>query len=64
MLVCAETTRELRRRGELIGTNDPWWIGCAALRVGLPVLTANVADFQRIDGLGSRGLPVSPRASP
>lgn len=49
--VYARVVRELRRRGELIGTNDVW-IGCASLQLGIPVVTANVADFRRIDGLG------------
>jgi tRNA(fMet)-specific endonuclease VapC len=50
-LVYARVVRELRRRGELIGTND-LWIGCTSLRLGIPIVTANVADFRRIDGLG------------
>lgn len=49
--VYARVARELRRRGELIGTND-LWIGCTSLRLGIPIVTANVADFRRIDGLG------------
>jgi tRNA(fMet)-specific endonuclease VapC len=49
--VYARVVRELRRRGELIGTND-LWIGCTSLRLGIPILTANLADFRRIDGLG------------
>ncbi|WP_258043805.1 type II toxin-antitoxin system VapC family toxin [Mycobacterium kansasii] len=47
----ARIVRELRRRGELIGSND-LWIGCTSLLLGIPILTANVADFRRIDGLG------------
>ena len=47
----AKVVRELRRRGELIGTND-LWIGCASLRLGIPIVTANVEHFRRIDGLG------------
>ncbi|HEY1842921.1 MAG TPA: type II toxin-antitoxin system VapC family toxin [Mycobacterium sp.] len=50
-LVYARVVRELRRRGELIGSND-LWIGCASLRLGIPIVTANRADFRRIDGLG------------
>lgn len=50
-LTYARVSRELRRRGELIGTND-LWIGCTSLRLGIPVVTANVAHFQRISGLG------------
>lgn len=47
----ARVSQELRRRGELIGTND-LWIGCTSLRLGIPVVTADVAHFQRISGLG------------
>lgn len=50
-MVYAKVVRELRRRGELIGAND-LWIGCTSLRLGIPIVTANVADFRRIDGLG------------
>lgn len=50
-LVYARVTGRLRRRGELIGTND-LWIGCTSLRLGIPIVTANLADFRRIDGLG------------
>jgi predicted nucleic acid-binding protein len=50
-LVYARVARELRRRGELIGAND-LWIGCTSLRLGIPIVTANTADFRRIDGLG------------
>lgn len=50
-LTYARVTRELRNRGELLGSND-LWIGCSSLQLGIPVLTANPADFRRIDGLG------------
>jgi tRNA(fMet)-specific endonuclease VapC len=50
-LVYARVVGELRRRGELIGAND-LWIGCTSLRLGIPIVTANVTDFRRIDGLG------------
>lgn len=50
-LVYARIVRELRRRGDLIGNND-LWIGCTSLRLGIPIVTANFADFRRIDGLG------------
>ncbi len=50
-LVYARVVRQLRRRGELIGTND-LWIGCTSLRLGIPIVTANTSDFRRIDGLG------------
>jgi tRNA(fMet)-specific endonuclease VapC len=49
--VYARVVRELRRRGELIGTND-LWIGCTSLRLGIPIVTDNVEHFRRIDGLG------------
>jgi tRNA(fMet)-specific endonuclease VapC len=49
--VYARVVRELRHRGELIGAND-LWIGCTSLRLGIPIVTANTADFRRIDGLG------------
>ncbi|WP_343709806.1 type II toxin-antitoxin system VapC family toxin [Mycobacterium sp.] len=49
--VYAKVIRALRRRGEMIGAND-LWIGCTSLRLGIPIVTANPADFQRIDGLG------------
>jgi len=50
-VVYAQVVRQLRGRGELIGTND-LWIGCTSLRSNMPILTANVADFRRIVGLG------------
>lgn len=53
-LIYARTVRELRRRGELIGTND-LWIGCTSLRLGIPIVTANAEHFRRIDGLGIVG---------
>jgi len=49
--VYARVVRELRRRGELIGSND-LWIGCTSLQLGIPIVTANTVDFRRIDGLG------------
>jgi len=49
--VYARVVRELRRRGELIGSND-LWIGCTSQRLGIPIVTANTADFRRIDGFG------------
>jgi predicted nucleic acid-binding protein len=50
-LVYARVAQGLRRRGELIGTND-LWIGCTSLRMGMPIVTANGEHFRRIDGLG------------
>lgn len=43
-------TRDLRKAGRLIGTND-LWIAASSVRHGLPLVTANPADFGRIDGL-------------
>lgn len=48
--VYARTVRELRLVGRLIGTND-LWIGASSLRHGLPLLTANVEEFRRLEGL-------------
>ena len=50
-LVYARVVRDLRRRGQLIGTND-LWIGCTSLQLGIPLVTANWEHFRRIDGLG------------
>jgi predicted nucleic acid-binding protein len=49
-LIYAAVARELRHRGRLIGGND-LWIGATSLRYGLPVLTADVEHFRRIEGL-------------
>ena len=49
-LTYGRLTRALRRQGRLIGTND-LWIAAASLRHGLPLVTANPADFSRVDGL-------------
>lgn len=49
-LVYAGLVRDLRSRGSLIGTND-LWIGSSSLRYGLPLVTANVDHFRRLDGL-------------
>lgn len=43
-------TRSLRGLGRLIGTND-LWIAAVSLRYGLPLVTANPAEFGRIPGL-------------
>jgi tRNA(fMet)-specific endonuclease VapC len=48
--VYAGIVRDLRGRGRLIRAND-LWIGSAAVRYGLPLVTANVDEFRRIDGL-------------
>lgn len=49
-LVYAGVVRSLRHRGLLIGTND-LWIGASSLRFRLPVVTADVEHFRRIEGL-------------
>lgn len=49
-LVYAGLVRDLRSRGLLIGAND-LWIGASSLRHGLPIATANVEHFRRIEGL-------------
>ena len=49
-LTDAGVTRELRRRGELMGTSD-LWIAATSLRHGLALVTADKADFARVDGL-------------
>lgn len=46
----AELASTLMRQGQLIGPND-LIIGATALYHGFPVLTGNVAEFQRISGL-------------
>ena len=43
-------TRSLRLRGALIGAND-LWIAATSLRHGLPLVTADVERFRRIEGL-------------
>lgn len=49
-LLYGRIARQLRESGQLIGSND-LWIACTSLRHGLPVVTADVNHFQRIDGL-------------
>ena len=46
----AEVFASLRNRKLTIGPND-LWIGVAALRVGVPLLTRNVRELSRIEGL-------------
>lgn len=41
---------KLSRRGELIGAND-LWIAAHARAAGLTVVTNNVREFQRVEGL-------------
>lgn len=49
-LIYAQITRQLRGKGQLIGTND-LWIASTALRHQTPLVTSNMADFARITGL-------------
>lgn len=42
--------RLLKASGNLIGTND-LWIGCHALALGLPLVSRNHSDFERIPEL-------------
>ena len=49
-LTYARLTRNLRASGRMIGTND-LWIAASSLRHDLPLVTANVAEFRRVDGL-------------
>ncbi len=42
--------RDLRDRGQLIGSND-LWIAAAAVRHGLPLATADVRGFSRVTAL-------------
>lgn len=49
-LIYAGVVRDLRSRGRLIGAND-LWIGSSSLRFRLPVVTADVEHFRRIEGL-------------
>lgn len=49
-LLYSGIVRDLRSRGLLIGAND-LWIASTSLRFRLPIVTADVEHFQRIDGL-------------
>ena len=49
-LTYGRLTQALRRQGRLIGTNA-LWIAAACVQHGLPLVTANPADFSRVDGL-------------
>ena len=46
----ARITSALRRRNELIGTND-LWTAASALAAGFPLVTNNAAHFSRVAGL-------------
>ena len=49
-LAYGRIVRALRQEGQLIGTND-LWIAAASVRYGLPLVTANEAQFRRVTGL-------------
>ncbi len=49
-LLYGRITRELRERGELIGTND-LWIAATCVTHDVPLVTANVAHFRRVRDL-------------
>lgn len=42
--------RYLKLNGNLIGAND-LWIACHAMACGLPLVSRNKSDFQRVPGL-------------
>jgi tRNA(fMet)-specific endonuclease VapC len=46
----ARVSRQLRARGQLIGTND-LWIACTARAASLPIVTRNVEHFARVPDL-------------
>jgi predicted nucleic acid-binding protein len=46
----AYLVRSLRNQGLMIGSND-LWIGACAKVAGLPLVTSNLSDFQRIEDL-------------
>ena len=49
-LLYGVNARRLRETGRLIGGND-LWIGCSALRHGVPLVTRDAEHFRRITGL-------------
>lgn len=49
-LVYGALVRRLRASGRLIGTND-LWIAAASVRHGIPLVTANPREFNRVEGL-------------
>jgi len=46
----AQAFRHLRRCGELIAAND-LWIAATALAYRMPVVTRNIAQYERVPGL-------------
>ena len=53
----ARAARSLRAAGRLIGTND-LWIACTASAASVPIVTRNVAHFQRVPELRVLGYSV------
>ena len=49
-LAYGRITKALRAAGKLIGTND-LWIAASSVRHEVPLVTANVAEFRRVDGI-------------
>ncbi len=45
-----EIYRQLSGQGRLIGTND-LWIAATAIAHGMPLVSNNLAEFARVDGL-------------
>jgi predicted nucleic acid-binding protein len=49
-LASRRITRDLRVRGQLIGTNHRW-IAATGVRYAVPLVTANVSTFRRVEAL-------------
>jgi len=49
-LAYGRITRALRAAGTLIGAND-LWIAATSIRHEVPLVTANVAEFRRVEGI-------------
>jgi predicted nucleic acid-binding protein len=52
--IYATVARTLRAKGRLIGSND-LWIACTARAHDVPLLTRNVSEFKRVEGLAVVG---------
>ncbi len=48
--VWGDAARQLRASGQMVGAND-LWIASIALANGVPVLTRNPSDFERVPGV-------------
>ena len=46
----AEVLAGMKKKGNMIGTQD-LWIGCSAIARGMVLATCNMKDFTRIPGL-------------